>query len=293
MQDYQKFWSAPQGIFTAPTPFGKIYMPLKNQSLAEKVLLLAKQPKTLQVIWGPGGSGKTTIVRWLQQNLEPKLFEPYIVCVLKPQPDRPWLLPKIQNFLLGSKESSQDPWRNLGRGLEQLQKERRILVLMIDACDQVVQAAAWQELKALFDLSSLAGSVVSCCLFGSESTLAQLLKEANLGHHLINSFGIPPYTREETQGYIQWYLNVSKIVPNPFAATVIDKIHQLSEGYPGRISILGEYCLLMAAQKRVKVIDISLLDSLLKSNNAWLQEPEPAISVYDNLTKRFLFQEDV
>lgn len=239
------------------------------------------------IITGDIGSGKTTLVGRLLQNLDPEEFVTAKIVtsqldadnVLKMvaaafgidivDTDKAVLITKIENFL------------------RQNNKMGKTTLLLIDEA-QNLTTQALEELRMLSNFQEGNKALLQSFLVGQpefrdkwafDPALEQLRQRVIATHHL------SPMSKEETKGYIEHRLTLVgwKGIPS-FTEDAFDEIYKYSSGVPRKLNTLCTRILLFGAIEEIEEISgevvVDVLDDMEEDNYA----AAPANNLQNQLT---------
>jgi len=228
--------------------------PQFSEALARLFYICEK--RTLAVITGEAGSGKSTLTRLLghqldantyfylylaDSNLTPRNF--YYLALSELGMPPPWHLPKLKKLF---KQTVADLYENKGK----------TLVLVIDEA-QTLEASMLFELRFLLNYRQDSFSPLAVILVGETALRASLRayhmsgiwRRVDTGYHLGNM------DFEQTKAYINHQLKVVGCSRALFPDDVIARIQEKSKGLPAFINTLCRGCLLDAAHRKQELVD--------------------------------------
>jgi general secretion pathway protein A len=237
------------------------------------------EQKGFVLLTGEVGTGKTTIVQTLVKNLNSSVKH---VCL-----SNPTLSPEDFLFYVASGLGLETPFKSKGVFLVQfenflkikLQQQQNVLLIVDEA--QKLSLTLLEEIRLLSNMETADEKLINIFLVGqpelnenlSQPICRPLLQRISVRYH------IKPLDLKGTREYIATRLNVAggKNGYKIFPKTVIETIHQYSEGYPRMINILADNVLLLGYSKGKKKItpamvkqsydDMKLNDSSSKSTH--------------------------
>lgn len=256
---YLKFWRISEPVFNRNLPAGICYLSGLQEKLRHHLLILAQQVHTVQLITAPGGLGKSTVLRWLQQQIPPGRTECFQITLLKNEKNAGWLLPPLARFLSGSGQGASEPWSGIARGLDQLHQEGKMLLILIDSGEYFSGPDSFQDLGFLHNAGVLAGCGVSLIVAGPESLACQLASSGTLAGKISLHWQMQAFDREETARYLFWYFRQSGLAEETFSGDAVTEIFSCCHGIPSRINSLAEHCLIGAASQNMRNIGPDLV----------------------------------
>ena len=255
MNAYLKYWNTDAPVFARALPVAKLFLPHALTSKLERLKLACEQSQTLIALTGDSGTGKSTALRWLGQNL-PTLTHEYLIATLVKREHGPgWLTPRLAE-LMGVKGAGlplDQLLRATAARFDELIAEKRSLVVAIDAAHLLQSAAALEELAAFLNLQAFAGRCLTFVLCGGDPVLDTLAAAPELAGKLALHTHLSPLTRDETAAYIEHRLKVAG-VSAAFEDQAIDVIHLRTRGVLAAVDVAADNCLTEAYQKNLRRI---------------------------------------
>jgi general secretion pathway protein A len=199
------------------------------------------------MLTGEVGSGKTTLIRHVFQNFDPKVRT---AMVLNPKMNALELLKFINHdFGLGVKHSSthKELMDGLNSFLLERYKQGETAVLAIDEA-QEMSAECLEFVRLLSNLETDTNKLIQIILVG-QPELKDIVNSARLkqlNHRISVRFHLDPLALEETARYIRHRLKVAGSDTITFPEKGITTIHDLSHGIPRLINLLCDRVLLAA-----------------------------------------------
>ncbi|NRA44605.1 MAG: AAA family ATPase [Oligoflexales bacterium] len=278
IDEYLKFWNIEQPVFNRALGPGQVYLPPKYVRFWQHLLILCQQPHTLQLITGEHGRGKTVLARWVYHYLNPMAHESFIYSMARPEQEAGWLLPRLNEYLIGHASFKDSIWKATAKGFEQLREEKRHLILIIDVADYIINEKAMEDLLFLYNLNKMAGGGFTALLIGS-SKIWELCKSiAAIKQKISFRWDVPALGRVELEAYIQWYLKEAKMTSNPFSDKSMDRLFQYSQGTASNVNSLAESCLIESSLADKRVVQPQMIENVAKLMGMELKKSEPNLS---------------
>ena len=276
IDEYLKFWSIEQPVFNRALNPGQVYLPPKYARFWQHLLILCQQPHTLQLITGEHGRGKTVLARWVYHYLNPLAHESFIYSMAKPQQEAGWLLPRLNEYLIGQSSFKDSVWKGTAKGFEQLREEKRHLILILDVADYIVHENAFEDLLFLYNLSKMTGGGFTSLLIGSSKVWELCSSIPAIKQKISFRWDVPALGRVELEAYIQWYLKEAKMTTNPFNEKSMDSLFHYSQGTASNVNSLAESCLIESSLANKRVIQPQIIENAAKMMGIELTPSKPA-----------------
>ena len=247
------------------SPDATFFFPSKEHKRALSFLEYGlEQADGFIVITGDVGTGKTTIVQTLLQNLDPnELMVANLVTTQLQEDDLMHLV--AANFGLRVNANSKALLlRDLERlFIQQAQENRRVLLIVDEA--QNLPKRSVEELRMLSNFQQNGRPLVQIFLLGQEEFRTTLLSEGfeQLRQRVIATYHLNPLDEPETRTYIEHRLGCANYQGYPaFTDDAFGAIYRASEGVPRRINNLCDRILLFAFLEEVDVIDLEVVEAV-------------------------------
>ncbi len=221
-------------------------------------LLYGIQNGGFVMLTGEVGTGKTTIIRCLLEQLPPNTD---IAIILNPMASAPELLSTICDELGVSYIADELTVKVLTDALNQFlldnHRKGRKTVLLIDEA-QLLKVPVLEQIRLLTNLETTTEKLLQIMLVGQPELKRLLARPAlrQLSQRITARFHLEALTLVETKAYIYHRLKVAGMPDHqmPFTDALITKIHEFSGGIPRLINVICERLLLGAyAQNRHQV----------------------------------------
>ena len=249
------------------SPDAAFFFPSKEHKRALSFLEYGlEQADGFIVITGDVGTGKTTIVQTLLQNLDPnELMVANIVTTQLEEDDLMHLV--AANFGLRVNATSKALLlRDLERlFVQQAQAHRRVLLIVDEA--QNLPRRSVEELRMLSNFQLDGKPLVQIFLLGQEEFRSTLLSEGfeQLRQRVIATYHLNPLDDEETRTYIEHRLSCANYRGRPtFTDQAYTAIYRGSEGVPRRINNLCDRILLFAFLEEVENVDADVVEAVAR-----------------------------
>jgi type II secretory pathway predicted ATPase ExeA len=208
----------------------------------------AAQGKGLCLLTGPGGSGKTMVVRHLLESLDEAAHEPVMLIPMPGVSDGRWVLDRFARQL-GVEEPADEPATLLGQLYEQLaavREEGRQAVLIIDEAQVLAEQGFLGELRGLLNLEYEDRGLLTVVLAGLPQLSREMGEGGALAERVEIRVAIPPLDREGSASYLSHRIRAVDGDPEILPQGAIDAIVGLAEGNPRRLNILADNTLFEA-----------------------------------------------
>ena len=218
--------------------------------------------RTVMLLSGPNGVGKSALVSSWLRTLEPKRFFPIVIthatltgtgllCTLlarlgqEPAPRRSESLERIEAAV---------------RGLE-----RVIPVLVLDEA-QHYSAASLEEIRLLLGLNLPRQPLFALVLMGDSYLLDTLRLQSRraLYSRIAVSYQLGPFTARDAEGYVRHRLQEAGIDRDPFEPAAREMLIAASDGIARTINLLGTGAWIEATKQKATTIGSTHLQVALR-----------------------------
>lgn len=241
-------------------PFGKTPDPSflyesgqHREALAR--LEYAVEEKELALLTGDVGSGKTTLSRALIDRIGES--RP-IVLLINPRLTPVQLLRSIARGLeLEPARLRIDLLDQIHTRLYELYEQKREPVLILDEAQLIPGKATFDEIRLLTNFQLDDQNLLSVVLIGQPELDVRLERAAYapLRQRIGMRYSLGPLSLEDTVRYMEHRIRIAGGTRNPFSASAMAEIHQVSGGIPRLINTLATTALLDAFGEDEATID--------------------------------------
>ncbi|HSC69392.1 MAG TPA: AAA family ATPase [Cellvibrio sp.] len=231
-------------------------------------LLYGIQNGGFVMLTGEVGTGKTTIIRCLLEQLPPNTD---MAIILNPMGSAPELLSTICDELGVSYIADELTVKVLTDALFQFlldnhRKGRKTVVLIDEA--QLLKVPVLEQIRLLTNLETTTAKLLQIMLVGQPELKKLLARPAlrQLSQRITARFHLEALSLPETHAYIAHRLKVAGLPDHqrPFSDSIIKKIHEFSGGVPRLINVISERLLLGAYAQNHHHIDKQIFEAAVK-----------------------------
>lgn len=227
--------------------------------------------KGFLLLTGDVGTGKTTLINTLISSLDED-----VIYASVPDPS----LDKLDFFnYISAAFGNEDDFESKGKFLsgfshflnETYKKNKKVL-LIIDECQLLTQELL-EEIRLLSNIVTKdSNPLLNIFLVGQYEFNALIRRPENraIAQRVTLNYYIEPLTVAETGEYIRHRLKIAGTMEEIFNKAAVRAIHAFSEGFPRRINIICDHCLMSGYADDKKTIT----GSMVKESARELQIPE-------------------
>jgi len=216
--------------------------------------------KRFLLLTGDVGTGKTTLINALIQSLDDD-----IICASVPDSSLEFIdfINHIA-FSFGMEpefKTKGDFIIKFRKFLLDAYRKRKKVLLIIDEA-QLLTDELLEQIRLLSNIDLTDIELLNIFFVGQNEFNDILSKKNNhaLRQRLTLNYNIDPLTAHETNEYIKYRLNVAGTKREIFSPRAVKKIYQYSQGFPRRINIICDHCLLSGYVNEKREVDKSIVN---------------------------------
>lgn len=261
---YETYWRLDIKPFeNMPDPRFLYYSP-KHEEALMRLLYAVREGKQGAVLTGEFGSGKTVLSRMLLKDLEE---DPHFqtILIVNPKLTKKEFL-KEALFQLGENVGSTNEGqlvRLLEARLRKSLAQQIKTVFIVDEA-QVLPERKLEELRLLLNFPAQEQFLCALILIGQTDLKKRVQNVESLKQRLAFRYHLDPLNLEETQKYIEHRLEVAGNNRPVFTPAAYGLVFKGSRGIPRQINNICDYALLVGFSKKVKEIDLEIIEDCLK-----------------------------
>jgi general secretion pathway protein A len=211
--------------------------------------------KGFMLLTGDVGTGKTTLINTLIEGLSDDILYASV-------PDPRLELNDFFNFI-GQAFYLNKEFESKGKFLlhfrtflEQAYADGKKVLLLIDE-SQLLTQELLEEIRLLSNIQKDGNNLLNIFFVGQDEFNEILDRRENraVAQRLTLNYHLRPLTVQETDSYICHRLRIAGTTERLFDAEAVEEIHASSGGFPRRINIICDHCLLRGFVKEQKIID--------------------------------------
>lgn len=245
---YEEFYGLKEMPFHITPDPRFLYLSPSHQEALQHLRYGIAEKKGFIVLTGEVGCGKTTVCRYLLEELQGQPVETALI--LNPRLSETQLLRAILSELgvESSSNSRQVLLSQLNRHLLELVGRGREIVLIIDE-SQNMSLATLEHLRLLSNLETHTQKLLQIILIGQPELREKLNHRdlRQLKQRVLVYYDLQPLNREQTEQFIRFRLIQAGANGRPdFSANAMAKIYRFSRGIPRLINNVCDKALLSA-----------------------------------------------
>jgi general secretion pathway protein A len=269
---YQSFYGLKEPPFRiSPDPRFLFLAPQHQEVLAKCQYMVSGRVGPVYV-YGPIGSGKTTIARRLHQQFAD---EPGYRVVMLSAPDlkspNAFLRTVMDEFGVKTERAFDRSLANFSHYLLDEFKAGRTPVLLVDEA-QHLRRPILQLLKFMLNYETNTQKLIQLVLFGQTELADHIARLPELRSRMFPS-ALPELSPEDTAEMITWRFRTAGGTDVPFTQRALVSVFNLSGGLPREVCRLCDLALLAGFQRNALTIDTPLIEYVGKELG--LRAPAP------------------
>jgi len=260
---YTEYWRLSRKPFeNSPDP-SYLYHSTDHRDALNKLLYAVRERKGCALLTGEYGCGKTTVIRALVRNLGGGKFD--IAVVNNPRLTDVELLNEVLYQLGDDRQSEKrlELSRIIGDVLYRNTNDGKHTLLIVDEAQLIRDEGALEELRLLSNYQLEDRFLLTLLLAGQPELSERLRAMPQLDQRVAVRHHLKSFQLEDTANYIFHRLRLSGLDRPIFADEAVKLIFRASDGIPRKINNVCDLALLAGANKKVEVIDVDLVKSVL------------------------------
>jgi type II secretory pathway predicted ATPase ExeA len=230
-------------------PLARLYFASREHADAERRLLRGvRQGKSLAVLLGEHGSGKSTIARHLLDSLEEERFEASMMVILQGETGANWFLTRIARQL-----GIEDPTADRGglvtqifSRLVEVREEGRHSVLLVDGAHQLRAREDLGELKALLHFEHDERHLLTAVLVGLPELGERIAADSALAQRVEVRVTLSGLDVSSTGEYVAHRVRAAGGDPRIFEPAAVAALCGAARGLPRIVNTLADNALFEA-----------------------------------------------
>jgi type II secretory pathway predicted ATPase ExeA len=256
---YQAHWGLQESPFRGHLDPKSFYASPTHEEALARLDFLVEQRHRLGLLIGPAGSGKSLLLEVFARQLRRKNRSVANLSLLDVEPTEMLALLAAQwGATAAWPQSSALLWRAISDRLTENRWQQLDTVVLLDDVDQADDRVLRHVGRlARFDPSP--EMRLTIVLAGRNGVTAKL------GDSLLDlvelRIDVEAWQRDDTQQYIESLLSQADRQKPVFAERAVDRLHELADGIPRRISQLADLALLAGAGQNLDQIDAGVVEA--------------------------------
>ncbi len=261
---YNKFYNLKQTPFEISSDPSFLWLGEKHREALATLRYGILKNKGFLLLTGDVGTGKTTLINALTMNLPKNVIYAYIS-------DPSLSLLEFYNYILHafnmeSECSNKNEFLILFKNFLIKSYETKKKILLIIDESQLLSDDLLEQIRLLSNIEKPEKKVLNIFFVGQPEFNNVLMKEKNraLRQRITLNYNIEPFLHSETQKYITYRLYKAGSKKDLFDKKAIKIIHKQSGGFPRRINVICDHCLLSGYSANKKTINKKIVKECVK-----------------------------
>ncbi len=256
---------------TSPDP-NYFYLSREHEQALTNTLIELRLRRGLSVILGDIGTGKTTLSRKLIQELKARR-EVIFHIILDPtfEDEHIFLRSLARHFQIPINDSSEGATLDIRDSLERFlfQKgvtENKSVVLIIDEAQKLSERSL-EVLRVLLNYETNEYKLLQLVLLGQTELHEKIINIPNFFDRISFKYMLNPFSLQETEEMINFRIRKAgyKAKMHLFLKDAILEIHQVTQGYPRRITMLCHKALKELVMRNKSVVSAGVIEDIVQN----------------------------
>ena len=256
---------------TSPDPH-YFYLSSAHEQALTNTLIELRLRRGLSVILGDIGTGKTTLSRKLIQELKARRDVLFHI-ILDPtfESEIEFLRSLARNFQITVNDFAQTAALDIRDTLERFlfQKgvtENKSVVLIIDEAQKLSERSL-EVLRVLLNYETNEFKLLQLVLLGQIELHEKIINIPNFFDRISFKYMLNPFSLQETEEMINFRIRKAgyKARMHLFLKDAIAEIHQATQGYPRRITMLCHKALKELVMRNKSVVDTGVIEDIVQN----------------------------
>lgn len=252
---YEAFYGLSNTPFSRDIPTGQLYLSVMMEEVLGRLEYTA-QRQLFAVLTGDSGTGKTTLIRRLKQNLEPAKFMVMYLADSKLTP-RHFYKGLLEQLGCEAKFYRGDAKRQLHREIELMRGIHHLYPVVVVDEAHLLDREMLEEVRFLLNCKMDALSPMALILVGQSELWDRFRLQAYsaIRQRIDLQCKLPQLDRAQVGEYLKQHLAYAGAEHDIFSDGAVDEIFRFSSGTARLINKVCTHCLLYGAQNGRRIID--------------------------------------
>jgi general secretion pathway protein A len=262
---YLEYWQLTSQPFEPIVDRAALYPCEAHEAALVKLRYAIENQRGASLLAGPAGSGKTMLVRLLEQQLDAR-FTPFVNLVFPQMSSRDLLVYLAEE--LGAppadppRHTVEESVRRLEFYLRQNAALDRHAVVAVDEAHLLEDCGVLETLRLLLNFELDARPVLSLLLVGQMNLVSAVGRLPSLAERVAVNSLLRALSAEETAGYVRHRLQAAGARREIFTSDAVEALHYLGRGIPRQINRLGDLALLVGYADRLPQLTADQIEAV-------------------------------
>lgn len=261
---FETFYGFSETPFSRAIPTRELYPSIMMEEILGRLEHVAKS-QLFAVVTGDSGTGKTTTIRRLKDNLDQSMFMVMYLADSKLTP-RHFYKGLLEQLGADAKFYRGDAKRQLHREIELMRGIHHVLPVVIVDEAHLLDREMLEEVRFLLNFKMDAESPMALILVGQSELWDkfQLQSYAAIKQRIDLQCKLPHYDRAQVGSYIKRHLEYAGASQEIFSDGAVDEIFRFSSGTARIVNKVCTHCLLYGAQNGRRIIDDHMVKRVIQ-----------------------------
>jgi general secretion pathway protein A len=259
---YLEYWGITRFPFENVADPYFFYLSESHEEALSRLLYASKMRKGGAMLTGDIGCGKTMISKVYTSKL---MEEGYGVILLTNPPLGPVEFLQEILYELGIKElpdSKAKLLQMLNKNMTYNMEQNKETIIIIDEA-QILNEETFEEARLLLNFQNKDRFFLTLVLLGQNELKAKISHIKQFYQRIPIRYHLHPFHFLDTTKYIMYREKKAGFTKNVFTTSAIKEIYEYSQGIPRQVNSVCDLSLLVAFNKKTKVVDSGIVKSVI------------------------------
>lgn len=262
---YLNYWHLASQPFEPITDRAAFFPSESQEGALMKLRYAIENERSAALLAGPAGTGKTTLVRLLEQQLDAR-FSPFVRLVFPQMSSRDLLVYLAEELGAPAADPPRHTVEESVRRLEYMLGRNaaadRHAVIVVDEAHLLEDCGALETLRLLLNIERNARPTCTLLLVGQMNLVSAIGRLPSLAERISVSTLVRSFVESETIAYVQHRLETAGATQEIFTPDALEALHYLGHGIPRQINRLADLALLVGYADRLSELTAEQIEAV-------------------------------
>lgn len=262
---YLNYWNLASQPFESITDRAAFFPSESQEGALMKLRYAIENERSAALLAGPAGTGKTTLVRLLEQQLDAR-FSPFVRLVFPQMSSRDLLVYLAEELGAPAADPPRHTVEESVRRLEYLLGRNaaadRHAVIVVDEAHLLEDCGALETLRLLLNIERNAKPTCTLLLVGQMNLVSAIGRLPSLAERISVNTLVRSFVESETIAYVQHRLETAGATQEIFTPDALEALHYLGHGIPRQINRLADLALLVGYADRLSELTAEQIEAV-------------------------------